>query len=131
MVRSVLRRTTLAAAFFALSGCASSGTTGGEGGDAISGDAVAITINNDLVPPASVTIWMVPENGGRRRLGTVNPNGEQTFNFSPGVRSMEHRLVAEATGGSDRESNPFTLVATSGVRWSISGPTVSIQRGGD
>ena len=129
MLRNVLRRSILAVGIFALSACASSGTAGGEGGGAISGDAVAVTINNDIVPPASVTVWMVPENGGRRRLGTVNPNGQQTFNFSPGVRSMEHRLVAETTGGGDRESNPFTLVAVSGVRWNLSGPTVSIERG--
>jgi hypothetical protein len=122
--RRVLRKLVLAAAFTALSACASSGTGGGAGG----GDAVAVTVNNDLVPPSTITVWMVPETGARRRLGTLTPNGTQTFNFSPGVRAMEHRLVAETTGGSDVTSNPFVLDAVSGVRWNVSSPNVTTQR---
>jgi hypothetical protein len=124
----ILRKLGLAAAVVALSACASSGTGGGAGDAAAGGDAVAVTVNNDLVPPSTLTVWMVPETGARRRLGSLTPNATQTFNFSPGVRAMEHRLVAESTGGSDVTSNPFVLDAVSGLRWNVSSPNVSIQR---
>lgn len=128
----LFRSTLLAASLIALSSCASSGTTGGDDAAAVvSGDAVAVRVSNDLVPPATITVWMVPETGGRRRLGTVTPNGQETFSFSPGVRSMEHRLLAEVTGGAEHQSNPFDLVAATAVRWSVSAPNVSIERGDD
>jgi hypothetical protein len=126
----MLRSSVVIALTVALAACASSGTSGGEGAGGASGDAVTVRIVNDLVPPATITVWMVPETGARRRLGTVTPNGEETLSFAPGIRSMEHRLVAEATGGSDRTSNPFTLTGVAGLRWNVSSPNVSIDMGG-
>ena len=125
------RASILACMILTLSACATSGTAGGGEGAAVAGDAVAVRVNNDVVPPTTITVWMVPETGARRRLGTVTPNGQETFSFAPGIRSMEHRLMAETTEGGDRTTNPFTLVAVSGVRWNVSSPNVGLDRGGE
>lgn len=117
-----IRNTFMAVAFVALAGCSSAAGSGGGAQPAAGG--VAIQVTNDIVPPATVTIWMAPETGARRRLGTISPNGQQTFNFSPGIRSMEHRLVAEASGASDMTSNPFILEGVQSVQWNVSSVAV-------
>lgn len=118
----------LAAAFVALAACSSAGGSGGGGGTPAGGSGVAIQVINDVVPPTNVTVWIVPEAGGRRRLGTIRPNGQETFNFNPGLRSMEHRLVAESSGGSDQTSNPFVLEGVQGIRWSVSSVVIRTIR---
>lgn len=108
-------------------GCASSGSTAAEA-DAADPNAVAITVVNDLVPPATITIYAVPETGSRRRLGTVTPNGRQTFTFSPVDVAGEYRLVAEHVGGGSTSSNPVVLSGVSTLNWSLSSPAVRIGR---
>lgn len=125
----LIRNTLVAGAFLALAACSSAGGGGGETGmPSAGGNGVAIQVMNDVVPPTSVTVWIVPETGSRRRLGTISPNGQQTFNFNPTLTSMEHRLVAEATGGDDRSSNPFILEGVQSVQWSVSTVVVRTNR---
>lgn len=125
----LIRNAVVAVAFVALAACSSAG--GGGANTAMpsgGGDGVAIQVTNDVVPPTSVTVWLVPETGSRRRLGTISPNGQQTFNFNPGMVSMEHRLVAEASGAEDRSSNPFVLEGVQSVQWSVSSVVIRTNR---
>ena len=98
-------------------GCAA--TTAGNDGAAGAGDGIAIVINNDRIPPSSATVYVVPESGGRQRLGTVNGGARQTFNYRPISLSGDYRLVAEMVGASDVSSNPFNFVGgITRVEWS-------------
>lgn len=110
-------------ATFALvvAGCASSGA-GGTDEAAGGASGVTVEVNNDLVPPAQITVFIVPETGTRRRLGTVPQGGQRSFSFDPRVPSMQFRLLAEATGGSNSQSNPFPLAGASRVQWDVSNP---------
>jgi hypothetical protein len=123
----LIRNTLMAGAFMALVACSSTGSGGADTGTPSAG-GVAVQVTNDVVPPTTVTVWIVPETGGRRRLGTISPNGQQTFNFNPGITSMEYRLVAEASGSEDRSSNPFVLEGVPGVQWSVSSVVVRTSR---
>ncbi|HEX2166665.1 MAG TPA: hypothetical protein VHG09_05445 [Longimicrobiales bacterium] len=106
------------------SACASSGTTA-DGTETVDPDAVAVTVNNDLIPPSSVTVWIVPESGSRRRLGTLSPNGQETFSFSPtGVG--EYRLLAEHLAGGSTVSNPFVLSDARTLTWRLSSSVVLV-----
>ncbi|MGH7501032.1 MAG: hypothetical protein ACREL7_04670 [Longimicrobiales bacterium] len=131
MIGTTRSAVTIPIAAIVLAACASGGTGSAEAAGEVSAGAVAVQINNDLVPPAVLTLWIVPETGARRRLGTVNPNGQATFSFSPTVRAMEHRLVAEVTGGNGQTSNPFSFDAVSSILWNVSSPNVRVNRGGD
>ena len=112
--------------------CASSGSSGGVAESPQGGaNTVTIRVTNDMIPPTPITVWIIPETGSRRRLGTIEPNQQATFSFSPGIRSMEHRLVAERTGGSDVTTTPFTLDGVLAVRWTTSSAVVNLERGGD
>ena len=132
----MLKPGTLRASLFAFVGlaaaCASSG--GGGGADTTmqpAGNTVTIRVTNDMIPPAAITVWIAPETGSRRRLGTIEPSRQGTFSFSPGIRSMDHRLVAETSGGSDVTTTPFTLEGVTAVRWTTSSTVVNLERGGE
>ena len=130
---SVLRSLIVAFVMPALAACAGGGGGGGaqEAGQtpAPSGNAVSVRVTNDLVPPTPIPVWVIPETGSRRRLGTIEANGQGTFSFSPSVRGMEHRLMAQTAEGREVSSNPVTLEGVRGVRWSASSTVVSTERG--
>lgn len=107
--------------------CSSSSQTGADTTPS-AGQGVAFQVTNDLVPPTSITVWLVPETGSRRRLGTLDPNGAQTFTYSPGDRSMDFRLQVEATDGRNVSSQPFTLQGATSVRWGPSSTVATVQR---
>lgn len=126
----LVRSAVVVAAALGCTACATSGT-GGDTGDPAQqggGDAVALAVDNDVVPPASVTVYVVPESGGRQRLGVVNASASQTFNYRPPSPSMQFYLSGEVVGGSDVRSDDFNLVDASRVEWSVSRRQVQVVR---
>ena len=114
-----------------LAGCASSGgnepaDAGAAGSGATGG--ITVTVTNAVVPPAAITLWMVPQTGSRRRLGTIQPNQQGTFTFAPTVPAIEHTLQAEHVGGGQTTSNPFVLSGVTRVTWQTSSPVVNLGR---
>lgn len=109
-----------------LTACAS--TAGGDEPAAGGAGAVAFAVDNDVSPPSSITVYLVPESGGRQRLGTVNANGRQTFSHSPFSPSMQFYLLAEVVGESDVRSESFNLVGATRLEWSVSRRQVRIVR---
>ena len=109
-------------------GCASSG--GAEGAEAGSnaGSGIPVTVTNAVVPPAAITVWMVPQTGSRRRLGTIQPNQQATFNFTVTSAAIEHTLQADHVGGGQSTSNPFVLSGVTRVTWQTSSPVVNLGR---
>jgi len=120
-IGTVRRLVTAGCAAVVLAACASSGA-GGDAGGTERGRALTVRVTNDLVPPAQITVWMLSETGGRRKLGTVQPNQEREFSYVPAGRGLEHRLSAEAIDGRAITSDPFTLVGVTAVSW---GPGLS------
>lgn len=118
----------LVAALLVVAACASGSGESGETTQAGARGDVAIDVNNDLIPPASITVFIVPETGSRRRLGSVGPGGRETFSYLPAVASMDHRLVAEVPGQRNSQTIPFTLSGVSGVSWDVSNTTVRTRR---
>lgn len=112
-----------------LAACAP-GSTGGGGdmAEPAAGGGVAIEIDNDTAPPSSITVYIVPESGGRARLGDVNANQVRTFNYSPPSPGMQFNLRAEIVGGGARGSQSFNLVGATAVEWQVSQSTVRISR---
>lgn len=115
------RRFLVASFCLALTGCASGGS-GGEAAVVPDGgeNRVSIAINNDIMPGTTVTVFIVPEVGSRRRLGSLGSITRRTFTYSVIDRSLDYRLVAEVDGARDRESLPFTLIGVTGVQWAVS-----------
>lgn len=112
----------------ALAACAGSGA-GGTGEPQPGGSGITIEVNNDMVPPSSITVFMVPETGSRRRLGSVAPGGRERFSYVPVAQGLDHRLRAEASGGDNAETNPFILSSdVTRVQWNVSDPNARVFR---
>ncbi|HSJ08870.1 MAG TPA: hypothetical protein VK928_03130 [Longimicrobiales bacterium] len=91
-------------------------------------DTVEVMVNNDLLPSTAVTVWMVPESGARRQLGTVAPMTTKTFAFSPTGATGQYRLVAEHVGGGSTQSGSVILTGLSGIHWNLTNPAVHVTR---
>lgn len=110
----------LVACALALGACA---TTGGAG----ERHTVSIHVENTLSPPASLTLWIVPELDTRQVLGTVAPGGEQAFSYTVGVAGR-YQLLAETSGGPNVVSRRFSIPGdTETVSWNLSTNTVHLH----
>jgi len=113
-----LRRLVLPALIAPLAGlaaCASAPSA--EGGAEQEGPQLTITVENDLSSIRQVTIWLVPDAGGRGRLGSVGPRRTETFKYTIPGGAGRFKLRAESAGGSNIESEVFSAAGGSTVRW--------------
>ncbi len=78
---------------------------------------IPITVNNDLAPRASATIWLRGEEA-TRILGSVAPGRERTFNVDWPEHSGQQRLAATMLNGK-LTSESFSISANSAVRWKL------------
>jgi len=72
-----------------LGGCASAGTSGPQ-------IEVPITINNNLIPPGSVTVYLVPSSGIEHNLGTIIGSGRHTVYFRGLPPSGNYQLAVRS-----------------------------------
>ncbi len=79
-----------------------------------------IRVQNNLVPPTSLTVWAVPATGTRQMLGTVDPSTTATLRFDPAPAAGQYRLMAETTAGTEIVSNPVVLSDAAVVQWDLS-----------
>jgi len=115
------RKLVLGLAALMVTACASG--TAGAGGSG----GLRVRVTNDLVPPASITVWITNEMGSRRRLGTIAPDAQQEFSYSPVSQSMEHRLVAEAMDGREITSDAFVPAGIAAVIWGPRSPVLRLE----
>ena len=129
------RNMLLAAVLVGLAACASSG---GESTSAAkpTGDGISILVTNDITPPASIVVWVLTQNGLKRRLGTVPLNGRREFKYSPPSRGIPVQLLAEPEGPPTgimggtkaRQTNEFSLIDAQSVTWKVSRDDVIVAR---
>ena len=120
---------TMVLAAFGLSACASGGGMGGGEEEAAGGgDQVRVVVDNDMIPPSNITVYIVPESGTRRRLGTVAGSQRSTFRYTPSARTMQFTLLAEVVGENDRRSESFNFVDVNGIEWALSRRNVRLIR---
>lgn len=90
-------------------------------------DQVTVLVNNDLIPPTTLSVWAAPERGARQLLGNATPSSTVTLAFVPTVASSSYRLVARTTAGHDIQSNPVVLAAGDSAVWSVQANTVTVR----
>jgi hypothetical protein len=74
------------------------------------GRAVEIRVQNNLTPPTSLSISLLPAAGARRFVGVVAPSETKTLRVDPPPESGAYRLLGEATDGSALASRQFALI---------------------
>jgi hypothetical protein len=120
MTMRLARSTWKALALVALFGTAAC-ATGSREEAADGGGPIEVTIENDLQPPTSVTVWVGEQIGTRRTLGDVGPMDTRTFTLDPGTASGTYRFMARTTQGVELVSDPITVYAGESVRWDLTG----------
>lgn len=82
------------------------------------GSEVSVQVENDLIPPTTLTIYAIPESGARQSLGVVRPSQSQTLTFRPSFEG-QYQFVAETTGGRQIVSNTISLGQGDAAVWNI------------
>jgi predicted small secreted protein len=86
---------------------------------------IGVEVRNDLVPSSALTIYVVPETGARRLLGSVSPSQTKMLSFQE-VSVGQYRLMARTTDGQEIVSNPIVLADASTLRWNLSSNILTI-----
>jgi hypothetical protein len=126
-------RTLLLALVVAASGACAASTAESPFGSAAGGDpqGATIIVDNENAAFSDLTIYLVPRNGVRRRLGTVSLNQTRTFRVDRIDWSGDVRLLADPVGGRDFVSRSFVLTRGDVVEWDLGVNNVRYQgRGG-
>jgi hypothetical protein len=104
-------------------GCAPATTAGGPPSAQEQADAmnrISVQVRNTVVPPTSLTVYVVDAAGSARRiLGNVSPNARATLTFNPAATVNTYRLMARATGGQELFSTPFSAGVGQTILWDV------------
>src|SRR5688572_23700953 len=110
-MRRLLTRAVLLTAAFALTGCAS--TPKGPQ------TAVDIYIDNNMIPPSTITLYFVPEAGIERMIGTVVSGAKKVLQYKGLQPVGEYRLVARGTNNSNVVSSVIVMDNVAAIEWSL------------
>lgn len=106
-------------------GCASAGagTAPGTEGN------TTLRLENNLIPPAALTIYAVPETGARRLIGSVSSGETATLRFDA-FNFGRYRFLAETTAGAEIASNPVSFSPGATIRWGLSANIATVIEDG-
>lgn len=107
----------------ALGACASGGMGAGGGG------STAIEVRNNLIPPTSLSVYLVPDIGSRQLIGVVQPGATRTLRFDPVGGSGQYRFRAETTEGREILSNPLSFSTGVTVTWDVNANLATVTGG--
>jgi hypothetical protein len=85
---------------------------------------LVVRVENNLAPATALTVWLEPEAGTRRMLGTIDPRGDSSFPLDALVDGR-FRLFARTAAGAEIASDPFTPMIPGVVRWDVTANTVA------
>ena len=78
-----------------------------------------IRVRNNLMPPTSLSISLLPSSGARSFVGLVAPSQTKTLEYDFPAAAGMYRLLAEATDGSALASRAFVMPSDNGVEWDL------------
>lgn len=108
----------------AAGGCAP--TTAGAGGGAAPGSEIRVEVENNLIPPTSLSIYATTDTGVRRLVGVAQPSRTVMLGFDPAGSSGRFIFEAVTTSGNSIRSTPITLSAGETVRWDLNANLVNV-----
>ena len=107
----------------ALTGCASNQAATSEG----PAETLDIRVHNNLVPPAIVTVSLVPASGVERNLGQAWSNRSTDFRYNGIAPRGQYRLVARADTRS-MASDAIVLDGVQALEWHLQSNRVTILK---
>ncbi|MDB4948958.1 MAG: hypothetical protein JWM27_1607 [Gemmatimonadetes bacterium] len=120
-------RAALAALLVVLAAAASACASGAAGSQAGSANSISVRVNNDLVVPSVLSVYILNDLGQRRLIGSVPSNGSTTLRYDASLSSGRYRLLARTTGGAEIASNPITVSAGETLVWRLASNIVTVE----
>lgn len=118
-----MRKLVLATSLLLLAGCA----TVPADPDAPQ-ETLDIRVINNLVPPVTVTIYLVPASGIERNLGEAFSSRATDFRYSGIAPRGQYQLFARATDDRAMASTPIVLDGVQAIEWNMQYNRVTITR---
>jgi hypothetical protein len=92
-------------------------------------DAITIIVQNNVMPPTLVTVYIIEEGGTSTRLGEVS--GASTERFTPRIPPTGRaQLYARSSDGGERVSNFVSLRPAQTLEWDLFTNIVTERFGG-
>ena len=91
---------------------------------AVAEGAKVVRVQNNLIPPTSMTVYAVPQTGVRQMLGVLQASETKAFTLEPAAVG-QYRLVGQVSAGSEVVSPDFTFAGTRGVTWDMNSNLVN------
>ena len=92
---------------------------------------LSIRVNNNLIPPTSLTIYLVPRAGIERNLGSIVGSGRHTLNYRGLRLSGEYQLVARTSRDTSMGSPIMVLDNVTGIDWDLQRNYVTLKTADD
>ena len=81
--------------------------------------AVDVYIDNNQIPPSTITVYFVPETGIERMIGTVVSGTKKVLQYKGLQPVGEYRLVARGTNNSNVVSSVVVMDNVAALEWSL------------
>jgi hypothetical protein len=92
-------------------------------------NAITIVVQNNVMPPTAITVYIIEEGGTSTRLGQVS--GASTERFTPRIPPTGRaRLYARSSDGGERTSNFVSLRPSQTLEWDLFTNIVTERFGG-
>jgi hypothetical protein len=92
-------------------------------------DAITIIVQNNVMPPIPITVYIIEETGTSTRLGQVS--GASTERFTPRIPPTGRaQLYARSSDGGERVSNSVSLRPSQTLEWDLFTNVVTERFGG-
>ena len=79
---------------------------------------IRLTVENDFIPPTTLSVYAIPENGSRRLVGLVRPGDTAALSWSGAITS-DYRFSAQTTTGEEIVSNSINLGPGQSAVWNV------------
>lgn len=122
LIRAPLALLALVVLLLSAGACASTSQ-----GDGNAEGRVAVRVENNLIPPAPITVWAQPRIGTRSMVGVVAPSETKLLSFNPVGAGSEYVLVAEVSAGRVLTSNPINISGSGTVVWNLSSNIATVR----
>lgn len=91
-------------------------------------ETLDIRVNNNLVPPVTFTIYLVPASGIERSLGQAFSSRSTDFRYNGMAPRGQYQLFARATDNRAMVSSPLVLDGVQAIEWNMQYNRVTITR---
>jgi hypothetical protein len=122
-----MKKLLLSAALVLVTACASGPREEMAAGQT-SSETLDVRVNNNLVPPTILTIYLLPTSGPERNLGEAWSSRVSSFRYNGLAPRGQYRLLGRASNNRQMASEIVVLDGVRAIEWNLQSNRVIILR---